>query len=140
MSNNNKKAALHCDLCEYTSPKKVDLGRHILFVHLGIRVKYPCDLCHFAANGQYQLSEHILSVHLNVKKWKCDKDKCSFATGHKHMLKIHVKQVHELPRNKFQCELCEHSSFTRQELRSHCLHVHIGVKRWKCAQCSYTTR
>ncbi|GFS94884.1 hypothetical protein NPIL_118951 [Nephila pilipes] len=82
------KRQFQCGLCQYTSSKKSNLGRHML-VHTGekafkflphvrqgnesfmLRTKlYKCDLCPYASYKKSNLQNHSVT-HTGVKAYQC---------------------------------------------------------------------
>jgi hypothetical protein len=61
----------HCLLCDYTPRNQVNLDKHILCVHLGVK-KWKCELCEFVAGRAGQLKMHVQRCHAKEKNIKCE--------------------------------------------------------------------
>ena len=85
-----KKKIYQCHLCNYTSPEKAKVTRH-MFRHTGEK-PFKCPLCYKGMTTQQQLDRHITRKHPNTAPYKCDL--CNFISNKATELKKHKKTEH----------------------------------------------
>ena len=75
-----------CTLCEYNTPKKSNLSRHVNFVHL--KKTLTCSLCNYTCHSPTSLKQHNLKIHCTDKKFRCHI--CSFVFESLLQLNTHL--------------------------------------------------
>ena len=98
-----------------------------------------------------KIERHIPSVH-EGKRLYCSSDDqnigniheviklfkceiCEHKTGRKSDLKKHVESVHE--EKKFNCNICDYKTTRNYNLKKHIESVHEGIKPFKCNNCDF---
>ena len=82
------------------------------------------------------LTEKEVGAIKNKGSLKCLQcNQCSFTTGHRSNLRIHIKSVHEGFVHK--CQYCEYVAPTAGCLKTHIESKHMGI-RHHCQTCDYT--
>lgn len=59
-----------CDLCSFSSDKKIRVKYHIERIHLQLR-KFKCKFCEMSFVHSSLLQYHELRIHLNLRKFSC---------------------------------------------------------------------
>lgn len=65
-----KSHSYFCDLCSFSSDKKIRVKYHIERIHLQLR-KFKCKFCEQAFVHSSLLQYHELRIHLNLRKFAC---------------------------------------------------------------------
>lgn len=53
-----------CEECDYQSPRKYNLSKHVESVHQGVR--HPCNHCDYKATNRSNLKTHVRKKHIMV--------------------------------------------------------------------------
>lgn len=93
------RESFKCPLCDYKSPRKGHVERHIL-IHSGEK-PYSCSECSYRSHTKDAMALHA-RVHSGLKKFECDR--CSYATNRKVYLERHLA-LHDENR-LFPCSMC----------------------------------
>ena len=154
---------LHCDLCQYETPKKQFLQKHVASIHKEKPKKVketktlPCPHCKKMFTPK-NLNRHV-KIHSALKNIACNLCGKWFADCEK--LKAHMKTVHlekkitteeghsavfetDVPKPKEQqyvCDICSYSTTKNFNFSKH-LKIHLKEKMdhpTKCDQCEYTS-
>ncbi|XP_026686470.1 transcriptional repressor CTCFL-like [Diaphorina citri] len=149
LSKLNKKqvvAPAHmCNYCNYTSPKRYLLARH-LKSHSEER-PHKCSVCERGFKTIASLQNHI-NTHTGVKPHKCKYCESRFTTSGELVRHVRYKHTHEKPHK---CSICDYASVELSKMRNHMrshtgerpyqLHCksHEGEKCWKCELCPYAS-
>lgn len=124
-----------CDLCSFSSDKKIRVQYHIERIHLQLR-KFKCRMCPADFVHSSLLQYHELRVHLNLRKFVCRYCNKSFTRSSCRLIheRIHTNErpyrylnINKILTNYnflnlFSCRFCErtfihHSDYRRHELR-----------------------
>ena len=93
------RESFKCPLCEYKSPRKGHVERHIL-IHSGEK-PYTCSECNYKSHTKDAMTLHA-RVHSGFKKFVCNR--CSYATNRKIYLERHLA-LHDQDRIR-PCAVC----------------------------------
>ena len=121
-----------CDICH----KQVKLIKeHIKRIHQ-TELDFTCNLCDFKGKTDAAVQSHIKRKHSVTREtYKCDI--CNKELSCKSSLNKHHQLVHEDAKDleKFKCDKCDYTSYTKQHLRNH-KETHEDIVR-QCDQCDY---
>ena len=138
-----KPRMFSCPQCSYQSPFANNVKRHILVRHSANK-PFGCKVkgCNYRFNRDHLLDSHIKMFHPGIavrSSFDCAVQNCSFTTKTYRLLQLHVQRIHDPNRrNKHECPLCTHCTFTWTELNIH-MRTHTREKRLACDLCSYET-
>ena len=122
-----------CELCNFSTFKKVNLDQHTNVKHFGMKEDTPCDQCDYNPKDIPNLIKHKKAEHEGVR-YSCNF--CEFITKQKRSLNDHISSIHE--GNKFQCAQCGIQYSRSQKLQNHMKEVHLGEgRKYKCKFCEY---
>lgn len=62
---NLERVPLHCSYCDYKTPIKANLERHVA-LHLNTESQFVCEQCGKTYSSTASLKDHISYMHLNV--------------------------------------------------------------------------
>ena len=126
-----------CDQCDYKSPSKTLLKRHVQTTHEAM--KFNCDQCDYNTTTKHNLILHTKENHQN----KISKgEQCDYKSPSKTLLNRHIETKHEV--TKFHCDQCNYKATTKNNLNSHTEENHQNIsttkkiytsKRIKCELC-----
>ena len=108
----------HCDLCEFASPQRMRLNKHIKEVHGRLR-PFKCEFCNYTASEKLQIAKHVKSMHRKEKPYKCNE--CDYSAVAKSTLSAHLRVHREKP---YKCDLCDHAATSEKTLRIHIAACH----------------
>lgn len=120
-----------CEVCGFTTINKFSLRMHHRRVHQR-DFRYRCDQCDKGFMSNYDLEDHKAS-HLGRKTFICEF--CGNAYSQKSYLVAHKRVIHRIQKSapkEFQCNICNKSFATEQNLRNH---VGLHSQTFLCAQC-----
>lgn len=120
-----------CEVCGFTTINKFSLRMHHRRVHQR-DFRYRCDQCDKGFMSNYDLQDHKAS-HLGRKTFICEF--CGNAYSQKSYLVAHKRVIHRIQKSapkEFQCNICNKSFATEQNLRNH---VGLHSQMFLCAQC-----
>ena len=66
-----EKKTFKCKLCDYVSPIKYNLSRHVDSVHEGLKT-FLCQFCSLSFSRKFDLKAHIASIHEKKKPFTCE--------------------------------------------------------------------
>ena len=140
---------LHCSLCVFSTNNKSSLSEHMNIQHAGADALYTCTKCDYRTPYKANLQRHMLTHAKQkiVKCPKCpfesrlskmprhmkkhDKQAynkcpyCNYSAIRMSLLKDHIN-IH-LGRNKYFCHICRFSTYFRQHFKKHYSQFHGGV-------------
>ncbi len=120
-----------CMVCNAAFNTKSELKLHSL-KHSGIK-RHKCHICNASYKVSHGLKHHLANKHgLDKIIYTCDT--CSKSFISKTGLNRH-KLTHDIANKKHKCTLCEHTTFTKSELRGHILAKHRDGAHW-CRRCT----
>ncbi|XP_061187649.1 uncharacterized protein LOC133195740 [Saccostrea echinata] len=131
MKKQSPDTTFKCEHCEYATPKRAMLGRH-LRTH-GI---YVCLRCNLVYDSKEVLKEHVFQEHKDRADYKLCR-KCSrYIRCHEISLEKHMEEcTGPVP---FKCKFCEKEFKYESSLKSHIIrHDPDAPKRFNCPQCTY---
>ncbi|XP_060517215.1 histone H4 transcription factor-like [Cylas formicarius] len=108
-----------CRLCDMTSSKPSILAKHYRYKHIKQRF-FKCQECGKRFVAKCNLDTHLLSH--KEKPMKCDL--CNFGCKSKQGLDNHYVKVHNKPRTKYQCHVCQKIFQRGGYLTSHLMKMH----------------
>jgi hypothetical protein len=79
-----------CDQCNFETGYKTSLNLHIQVHNTSEVIK--CELCKHVATSKESLSMHCKDVHRELSDTKFRCNECSYTTGHRNILKVHMKR------------------------------------------------
>ncbi|KYB27134.1 Transcription factor grauzone-like Protein [Tribolium castaneum] len=124
---------LKCDQCEFVTKYKLSLRNHILLKHTENAQMFSCDKCDYKSKIKSTLSNHRRLQHGNVPMFQCDV--CDYRTNQKISLLRHFRALHN---RAHKCRECNLSFETNLELTAHKKNEHWkGVKVYKCKLCDF---
>ncbi|KAL3276060.1 hypothetical protein HHI36_020786 [Cryptolaemus montrouzieri] len=119
----NLKAKYKCSYCEYQTPYRGHLNKHINAVHFGIK-RHKCNQCDYQSSAKQNLQRHI-NIHGGIKNHECSH--CDFRTTERSKLKQHIDGVH-LGIKKYKCSYCDYKTTRTTNLKRHTNGLHLGIK------------
>lgn len=139
---------LFCDSCQYQTPVKTKLARHIQAKHL--KRDYKINHCNKCGKNYFLLSSlqrhsYVCSSSKDPIRYSCDS--CEFTTVHRESLSSHMKAKH-LPRdpNANKCSHCKKTYSSKSKLLRHAkicdknIESFLQVKLISCDHCNFRTR
>ena len=92
-AHNSHTGLFKCDICEYTTNKKIRLEEHCNAKHSEKRM-YQCDLCDWKTAYSKTLKEHMKRMHSTREAiFQCDIAKCNYSSTEIQHLKAHKKSL-----------------------------------------------
>ncbi len=123
---------LMCNYCNYTSPKRYLLSRHMK-THSEER-PHKCHICERGFKTVGSLQNHI-NTHTGVRPHKCKECDASFTTSGELVRHVRYRHTFEKPHK---CTECDYSSVELSKLKRH-LRSHTGERPYNCPHCSYAS-
>lgn len=155
---------LFCDQCDYRTARSVELRRHIQVKHEGMRficevcgvetttqshlnfhvkqrhtpeliVNVPCDICGKVFKFAKNLTGHMRKVH--SKRSFCQH--CGYQSKSHEDLKLHLANLHDELKNKFQCPKCNKILSAKNAFKYHMRfqHAEEPLEKFPCHFCDY---
>uniref|UniRef100_A0A8D8S8D3 CCCTC-binding factor n=1 Tax=Cacopsylla melanoneura TaxID=428564 RepID=A0A8D8S8D3_9HEMI len=121
-----------CNYCNYTSPKRYLLARHMKS-HSEER-PHKCSVCERGFKTVASLQNHI-NTHTGVKPHKCKFCESRFTTSGELVRHIRYKHTHEKPHK---CTICDYASVELSKMRNH-MRSHTGERPYQCPHCTYAS-
>ena len=118
------QAQLVCNICNYTSPKRYLLLRHMK-THSEDR-PYKCNICERGFKTLASLTNHV-NTHTGTRPHKCKDCESSFTTSGELVRHIRYRHTFEKPHK---CPECDYASVELSKLKRH-IRMHTG--RFTCA-------
>ncbi|XP_043218623.1 transcriptional repressor CTCF-like [Amphibalanus amphitrite] len=121
-----------CSYCNYTTPKRYLLSRHMKS-HSEER-PHKCSVCERGFKTLASLQNHV-NTHTGTKPHCCKFCDANFTTSGE--LVRHVRYIHtkEKPHT---CTECDYSSVELSKLRRH-MRSHTGERPYQCPHCTYAS-
>lgn len=123
---------LMCNYCNYTSPKRYLLTRHMK-THSEER-PHKCYICNRGFKTMPSMQNHI-NTHTGVRPHKCKECDASFTTSGELVRHVRYKHTFEKPHH---CPKCDYASVELSKLRRH-VRSHTGERPFQCPHCAYAS-
>ena len=123
---------LMCNYCNYTSPKRYLLTRHMK-THSEER-PHKCHICDRGFKTVPSLQNHI-NTHTGVRPHKCKECDSAFTTSGELVRHVRYRHTFEKPHK---CTECDYSSVELSKLKRH-MRSHTGERPYQCPHCSYAS-
>lgn len=121
-----------CNYCNYTSPKRYLLSRHMKS-HSEER-PHKCSVCERGFKTLASLQNHV-NTHTGTKPHRCKFCDSSFTTSGELVRHVRYKHTHEKPHK---CNLCDYASVELSKMRNH-MRCHTGERPYQCPHCTYAS-
>ncbi|BFZ19819.1 hypothetical protein BsWGS_22858 [Bradybaena similaris] len=128
----NFGAQLMCDYCDYTSPKRYLLTRHMKS-HSDER-PHKCKECDRGFKTPASLLNHS-NTHTGTRPHKCKTCDAAFTTSGELVRHIRYRHTFEKPHR---CPDCDYASVELSKLKRH-MRSHTGERPYKCPHCPYAS-
>lgn len=126
------QAAHMCNYCNYTSPKRYLLARHMKS-HSEER-PHKCNICERGFKTVASLQNH-LNTHTGTKPHQCKECTSAFTTSGELVRHVRYKHTHEKPHK---CTECDYCSVELSKLKRH-MRCHTGERPYQCPHCTYAS-
>ncbi|XP_048753425.2 RE1-silencing transcription factor A-like isoform X2 [Ostrea edulis] len=123
---------LQCRYCEYTSPKRYLLMRHMKS-HSEDK-PHKCNVCDRGFKTMASLQNHV-NTHTGTRPHKCKECESAFTTSGELVRHIRYKHTFEKPHK---CTECEYASVELSKLKRH-MRSHTGERPYQCMHCNYAS-
>ncbi|KAH9490430.1 hypothetical protein Btru_034862 [Bulinus truncatus] len=123
---------LVCDYCDYTSPKRYLLTRHMKS-HSDER-PHKCKECDRGFKTPASLVNHV-NTHTGIRPHKCKHCDAAFTTSGELVRHIRYRHTFEKPHR---CPNCDYASVELSKLKRH-MRSHTGERPYKCPHCPYAS-
>ncbi|XP_046734879.1 transcriptional repressor CTCFL isoform X2 [Diprion similis] len=121
-----------CNYCNYTSPKRYLLSRHMKS-HSEER-PHKCSVCERGFKTLASLQNHV-NTHTGTKPHHCKFCDSAFTTSGE--LVRHTRYMHT--RDKpHKCTICDYASVEKNKLHHH-MRIHTGERPYECPHCTYAS-
>nr|CAD7196290.1 unnamed protein product [Timema douglasi] len=157
-----------CNYCNYTSPKRYLLSRHMkshseerphkcsvcergfktlaslqnhVNTHTGTK-PHRCKFCDSAFTTSGELVRHVRYRHTHEKPHKCTE--CEYSSVELSKLKRHMRELVRHVRYKHthekphKCTICDYASVELSKMRNH-MRCHTGERPYQCPHCTYAS-
>jgi hypothetical protein len=114
-----------CPYCNFSSPLKSSMTRHIESVHDKI-TDFKCPHCDYSSSQKANVSRHIKQIHDQVLDQKCPD--CNYITALKFNLDAHIQAVHFGIKSR-KCNLCGFATAWQSSLVNHKKIRHPQIQR-----------
>ncbi|XP_065200292.1 transcriptional repressor CTCFL-like [Planococcus citri] len=121
-----------CNYCDYTSPKKYLLSRHMKS-HSEER-PHKCSVCDRGFKTMASLQNHV-NTHTGTKPHQCKYCSSAFTTSGELVRHVRYKHTHEKPHK---CSICDYASVELSKMRNH-MRCHTGERPYQCQHCTYAS-
>lgn len=121
-----------CNYCNYTSPKRYLLSRHMKS-HSEER-PHKCSVCERGFKTLASLQNHV-NTHTGTKPHHCKYCQSAFTTSGELVRHVRYKHTHEKPHK---CTICDYASVELSKMRNH-MRCHTGERPYQCPQCTYAS-
>ncbi|KAL8616375.1 hypothetical protein ACOMHN_032229 [Nucella lapillus] len=128
----NLNSDLMCTYCNYTSPKRYLLSRHMKS-HSEDR-PHKCDTCHRGFKTLASLTNHV-NTHTGTRPHKCKECDAAFTTSGELVRHVRYRHTFEKPHK---CPECDYASVELSKLKRH-MRSHTGERPYQCSTCSYAS-
>ncbi|XP_063241559.1 transcriptional repressor CTCFL-like isoform X2 [Bacillus rossius redtenbacheri] len=121
-----------CNYCNYTSPKRYLLSRHMKS-HSEER-PHKCSVCERGFKTLASLQNHV-NTHTGTKPHHCKFCDSAFTTSGELVRHVRYRHTHEKPHR---CSECDYSSVELSKLKRH-MRCHTGERPYQCPHCTYAS-
>ena len=121
-----------CNYCNYTTPKRYLLSRHMKS-HSEER-PHKCSVCERGFKTLASLQNHV-NTHTGTKPHRCKYCEANFTTSGELVRHVRYKHTHEKPHR---CPDCDYSSVELSKLKRH-MRCHSGERPYQCPHCTYAS-
>lgn len=121
-----------CNYCNYTTPKRYLLARHMKS-HSEER-PHKCTVCERGFKTVASLQNHV-NTHTGVKPHKCKYCESRFTTSGELVRHVRYKHTYEKPHK---CSICDYASVELSKMRNH-MRSHTGERPYQCPHCTYAS-
>lgn len=126
------QAQLMCHYCDYTSPKRYLLMRHMKS-HSEDR-PHKCNICDRGFKTMASLQNHV-NTHTGTRPHKCKDCVAAFTTSGELVRHIRYKHTFEKPHK---CTECDYASVELSKMKRH-MRSHTGERPYHCTHCNYAS-
>ncbi|OWF41806.1 transcriptional repressor CTCF-like [Mizuhopecten yessoensis] len=128
----SNQAQLMCHYCDYTSPKRYLLMRHMK-THSEDR-PHKCNICDRGFKTMASLQNHV-NTHTGTRPHKCKGCGSAFTTSGELVRHIRYKHTFEKPHK---CTECDYASVELSKMKRH-MRSHTGERPYHCPHCNYAS-
>lgn len=121
-----------CNYCNYTSPKRYLLSRHMKS-HSEER-PHKCSVCERGFKTLASLQNHV-NTHTGTRPHQCKECDSAFTTSGELVRHVRYKHTHEKPHR---CTDCDYASVELSKLKRH-MRCHTGERPYQCPHCTYAS-
>ena len=121
-----------CNYCNYTTPKRYLLSRHMKS-HSEDR-PHKCSVCERGFKTLASLQNHV-NTHTGTKPHRCKYCDASFTTSGELVRHVRYRHTHEKPHK---CPDCDYMSVELSKLKRH-MRCHSGERPYQCPHCTYAS-
>ncbi|XP_014215902.1 transcriptional repressor CTCF [Copidosoma floridanum] len=121
-----------CNYCNYTSPKRYLLSRHMKS-HSEER-PHKCSVCERGFKTLASLQNHV-NTHTGTKPHHCKFCDSAFTTSGELVRHVRYRHTHEKPHR---CPDCDYASVELSKLKRH-IRCHTGERPYQCPHCTYAS-
>lgn len=121
-----------CNYCNYTSPKRYLLSRHMKS-HSEER-PHKCSVCERGFKTLASLQNHV-NTHTGTRPHQCKECEAAFTTSGELVRHVRYKHTHEKPHR---CTECDYASVELSKLKRH-MRCHTGERPYQCLHCTYAS-
>lgn len=121
-----------CNYCNYTSPKRYLLSRHMKS-HSDER-PHKCTVCERGFKTLASLQNHV-NTHTGTRPHMCKSCDSCFTTSGELVRHVRYKHTHEKPHR---CTECDYASVELSKLKRH-MRCHTGERPYQCPHCTYAS-
>lgn len=121
-----------CNYCNYTSPKRYLLSRHMKS-HSEER-PHKCSVCERGFKTLASLQNHV-NTHTGTKPHHCKFCESAFTTSGELVRHVRYRHTHEKPHK---CTECDYASVELSKLKRH-IRCHTGERPYQCPHCTYAS-
>ncbi|XP_024884026.1 transcriptional repressor CTCF-like isoform X4 [Temnothorax curvispinosus] len=121
-----------CNYCNYTSPKRYLLSRHMKS-HSEER-PHKCSVCERGFKTLASLQNHV-NTHTGTKPHHCKYCESAFTTSGELVRHVRYRHTHEKPHK---CHECDYASVELSKLKRH-IRCHTGERPYQCPHCTYAS-
>ncbi|XP_011352467.1 transcriptional repressor CTCFL isoform X2 [Ooceraea biroi] len=121
-----------CNYCNYTSPKRYLLSRHMKS-HSEER-PHKCSVCERGFKTLASLQNHV-NTHTGTKPHRCKFCDSAFTTSGELVRHVRYRHTHEKPHK---CHECDYASVELSKLKRH-IRCHTGERPYQCPHCTYAS-
>lgn len=121
-----------CSYCNYTSPKRYLLSRHMKS-HSEER-PHKCSVCERGFKTLASLQNHV-NTHTGTRPHHCKDCPAAFTTSGELVRHVRYKHTHEKPHH---CTECDYASVELSKLKRH-MRCHTGERPYQCPHCTYAS-